>query len=73
MRKAKPTVANKIDNVTKDIPGHFANIYSNLYNSVNDQDELQCFSDNLENKINISCLDDVEKVNCEIVSQLILV
>ena len=39
-----------------------AHIYKDLYNSVNDKDELVVISECIENKINNSSLDDVHKV-----------
>ena len=62
LRRSKPAVANSIDGVTVNIPGHFANIYKQLYNSVNDQEEVLNISEQLENKISVSSLDDVNQV-----------
>ena len=65
LRKCKPTVANKIDGETKDIPGHFAKIYRELYNSVDDGDQLSAIREELELGIDEASLDDVDKVTGE--------
>ena len=58
LRKCKPVIANSIDGVTEDIPGHFSGIYKQLYNSVNDREEVLKISDQLETKISFSSLED---------------
>lgn len=65
MRKSKPTVANKIDDTSKDIPDHFAKIYKDLYNSVDDSKDLLEVSELINNKVNISSLNDVDLVTVE--------
>ena len=62
LRKCKPVIANSIDGVTEDIPGHFSGIYKQLYNSVNDREEVLKISDQLETKISFSSLEDVNQV-----------
>ena len=62
MRKSKSKSADTIDGVSKDIPNHFKNIYSELYNSVTDGDEVEKISKELETKIGIQSLEDVNKV-----------
>ena len=69
LRKCKPTEANKIDGETKDIPGHFKKIYSKLYNSVDDGDELLVIREQLESEIDDCSLIDVEKVTPEKVKE----
>ena len=69
LRKCKPTEANKIDGETKDIPGHFKKIYSKLYNSVDDGDELLVIREQLESEIDDTSLVDVEKVTAEKVKE----
>ena len=41
MRKTKQVVATTMDGEKKDIAGHFGKIYSTLYNSAEDEDEMQ--------------------------------
>ena len=62
MRKSKPTVAVSIDGKSEDVPNHFAKIYSDLYNSVDDKDDLVNLKANLEEQIDLKSLDDVNKV-----------
>ena len=65
MRKTKTVVADKIDGVTEDIPNHFGNIYKELFNSVKDADEVKTISVEVEKKVTIDSLSDVNKVNKE--------
>ena len=44
------------------MPNHFAKIYSDLYSSVDDKDDLVNLKANLEERIDIKSLDDVNKV-----------
>ena len=60
MRKAKATTANKIDDQTEDIQEHFAGIYSTLYNSVDDYDDLMDVAKILDSKISSKCVDEVD-------------
>ena len=69
MRKSKPVVATSMDNENDDIPNHFKGIYSKLYNSVNDKDELEAIQSEVENNISFAHLNDVEKVTAEIVKE----
>ena len=41
LRKSKPPVATNMDGEKHDIPAHFKNIFEDIYNSANDQDELK--------------------------------
>ena len=61
IRKAKYKCANTIDGVTNDIPNHFKNIYSELYSSVTDGDEVEKISKELETKIEVQSVEDVNK------------
>ena len=59
-------IANSIDGV---IPGHFNDIYKNLYNSVGDSAELNEIKDEIERKVNLGSLRDVKKVTPEIIKE----
>ena len=65
MRKTKTVVAYKIDGVTQDIPSHFSNIYSDLFNSVKDSEEVKVISDDVNKKITVESNTDVNKVTTE--------
>ena len=60
-------MATSIDGVKDNIPGHFMNIYSKLYNSVDDAENMANLSTEVEAKIGFSSLIDVMKVTPEIV------
>ena len=65
IRKTKVVVADKIDGVTKDIPSHFASIYKELFNSVKDGKDVERISKEVDSKITVDSLADVNKVNKE--------
>ena len=71
MRKAKATSANKIDDQTEDIEEHFAGIYKELYNSVDDYDDLMDVAKILDSKISNKCAIEVEKVTPDIVKEAV--
>ena len=58
-----------MDGVKEDIPGHFRNIFKDIYNSANDQEEILKVLNEVEEKINETSLDDVDLVTPEIVQQ----
>ena len=62
MRRTKPKLPDSIDGVSEDISGHFSNIYSELYNCVDDGDEVKKICEDIENKLNLMHLSDIEKV-----------
>ena len=39
MRRSKPVIPNSINGVNENIENHFANIYKELFNSVDDKDD----------------------------------
>ena len=67
LRKCKPVVATSMDGVKEDIPGHFKTIFSDLYNSADDNDELLLVLKEVEEKIDESSIDDDELVTVAIV------
>ena len=69
MRKGNPVVATSMDNQQQDIPNHFKGIYSKLYNSANDGDELNAVKSEVDMKINFTQLKDVEKVTAKVVKE----
>ena len=69
LRKSKPIIATSMDGVRDDIPGHFMNIFKDIYNSANDQENLLEVMTEVEAKINDNSLDDVDLVTPEIVRQ----
>ena len=71
MRKAKPATANKIDDQTEDIQEHFAGIYRNLYNSVDDYEELLTVSKEIESKITENTGNEVEKITPTLIKEAV--
>ena len=69
LRKAPETTANCIDGEHNNIPGHFSEIYKKLYNSAGDRNELLDIKDTIENKVNMSNIEDVRKVTPEVVKE----
>ena len=69
MRNSEPLVANTMDGVKVGIADHFKNIYSALYNSVDDQEELANLYESVERKVNVHHLHDVRKVTPDIVKE----
>ena len=63
MRKTRQLVANSIDGVKEDIPDHFKEIYSKLYNSVDDAENMARISSEVETKVTELSLTDVKKSN----------
>ena len=59
-----------MDGEKDDIAGHFKNIYSTLYNSTNDHDELKKVAKETESKVNFLSVIEVEKVTSEIVKEV---
>ena len=51
IRAHKPVLAASMDGEKDDIAGHFKNIYSTLYNSTNDQDELKKVAEETESQL----------------------
>ena len=59
LRKSLPVVATSIDGNAENIEDHFAQVYHNLYNSVNDRNEMMNVKKHLEINIDQSSRDDV--------------
>ena len=69
LRKAPEHVSDSIDGEKEDIQGHFANIYSDLYNSTDDAADLEKVNEDINNNINFTHIHDVEKVTQEVVKE----
>ena len=66
-RTTKQLVPNSINGLKKNIPNHFKEIYSKLYNSVDDAENMARVSSEVETKIDEFSLNYVEKVTPEII------
>ena len=69
MRKTKQVVANSIDGVTDNISEHFKNIYSDLFNSVEDAENMAKVSEDITNRIQPKDIEGIEKVTPEIIKK----
>ena len=69
LRKSDPCVANTMDGVTVRVDEHFKNIYSNLYNSVDDKEDLENLAEDVDKKVNFCHLHEVWKVTPEVVKK----
>ena len=67
LRKCAPVVANSIDGVSENIPEHFASIYSELYNSADDADQLREVHKKVESLVEASQSDKVSMITPELV------
>ena len=71
MRRSPPTISSTIDGVSNGIEEHFAHIYSDLYNSVEDQGELMEINKQLNKMIDSSSMIEINKVTTELVAEAI--
>ena len=71
LRRCKPDVVNNIDGVTDEVENHFADIYEDLYTSVDDRTEVQDIKYKLEEEINHFSKEEVKRVTPEIVKEAI--
>ena len=69
MRNYKPTVAVSMDGEKDNIANHFKDIYDDLYNSVDDLNNMFELKNEIEDQINISQLTEVSKVTPDIVKK----
>ena len=69
MRKCSGSVVNAIDGVSTGIPDHFASIYSELYNSVDEKAELDKLLETINQSINNQNIAEIKEVTPEIVEK----
>ena len=67
-RKYRQTFNSSIDNVTDNIPMHFAKIYENLYNSVEDKDDLRIVEENINSHINTVSIRYIDYITKEVLT-----
>ena len=70
-RKSQPTVASSIDGKSENIPGHFAGIYKDLYNSVNDEHCMLELLDTVNKKITHTDIKEVNKITPSIINEAV--
>ena len=71
LRSCRNVTATSMDGVKEDIPGHFKSIYSKLYNSADDKEELTDLMKTIDEKVNFTHLNDVNKVTTEVVKEAV--
>ena len=69
MRKTKQVIATSIDGVKENIPDHFKTIYSELYNSVDDAENMAKVKGEVECSVTNASLSDVKLVTPDIVKE----
>ena len=69
MRACRPVIATSMDGKKDNVEEHFKDIYKNLYNSVNDKDDMLNLFQKVNNEINCSHIHDVLKVTPSLVKQ----
>ena len=67
MRKSPESVVNTIDGVSSNIPDHFASIYSKLYNSVDEINQLNVLLKSTNELISDKNIEEIKNVTPEIV------
>ena len=72
MRKTEQMVATSMDGEKKYIVGHFGNIYSTLYNSAEDEDDMKKVKVMVEDAVNNKSLEDVTRITPEVVKKAAL-
>ena len=68
-RKCISSSVTSIDNVTEDIPSHFAKLYENLYNSVDDDEDLRKLEQKISSNINNTSVQCVERVTEQVLAE----
>ena len=72
LRRTKPKFADTMDGVKGNIPGHFKDIFNELYNCVNDGEEVSKISKDIEELICDKDISHVNKVTSEEVKKAAL-
>ena len=69
LEHTRQVVANTMDGVVECIPDHFRTIYSGLYNSVEDTENMTRLSSEVELRVGDFSLQDVAKVTPDLVKE----
>ena len=69
MRKTKQVVANSIDGVTENVSEHFRGIYRDLFNSIEDAENMTKVSEVIAKTVKTKDIEDIEKVTPEVVKK----
>ena len=71
LRKPENISVTSIDGVNKNVEDHFANIYKDLFNSVDDKEDLKSIYKTVDEKIDINSVIDVDKVTPAVVKEAV--
>ena len=66
MRKTHSRAAKSIDRVSNNILNHFRNIYNELYNRVNDINDVELIKNEVESKIKDDDINEIEKIDSKV-------
>ena len=69
LRKSSPVVASSMDGRKENVEDHFKGIYENLYNSVDDKQEILNLLETVNEGINYTHSQDVQRVTPEIIKE----
>jgi hypothetical protein len=69
MRKTNPVVASTMDGVNDNVKEVFNDKYEKLYNSTEDGAAILLVQEDIESKISVASIDDVQKVKPDIVKE----
>ena len=71
LRRCKPSEVTNVDGFTNNVEDHFADIYEDLYTSVDDKAEVLDLKEKLEENINNMSKMEVERVTADVVKEAI--
>lgn len=71
LRYTKDANPNTIDGIQDNVQNHFADIYSKLYNSFDDQEKVKCLYNQINQKITSCTLHEVLKVTPSVVEEAV--
>ena len=70
MIKCDPIIATSMDGKSENIPEHFKTIYKTLFNSVDDSGKFEDVQTEVEETINLSHINEVNKVTPDLVREV---
>ena len=71
LRKTPDTSSSMIDGITMNIETHFAKVYEELYNSIDDKNDMDAVLRCMNNNIHSTSLIDVEKITPSLIKEAI--
>ena len=71
LRKSAPVIASSMDGKKENIGEHFKDVYEDLYNSVDDKENVENLLEEVNNGINFTHVHDVKKVTPDLVKEAV--